>query len=142
MTVIPPLDIHDEMDLEDFIAEAIDDSMDMDWSSRWGARAILRNLKEEGVWFKRLRKTTFRTQVFDQIAHAATALTVLFGADIWSGFNISYQTSVWIVLCLWAVREQAQHGWEVWESDGAMIDLLGWGTGALIFNSLAMYYQP
>ena len=34
---------------EDDIADAISDSMDMDWTSRDGARAVMRLLREKGV---------------------------------------------------------------------------------------------
>jgi hypothetical protein len=34
--------------LEDDIADAIDDSMDMDWNGRWGARAIIEMLRSQG----------------------------------------------------------------------------------------------
>jgi hypothetical protein len=33
-------------DLEDEIADAIDDSLDVDWTGRIGARAVIRFLKE------------------------------------------------------------------------------------------------
>ena len=36
-------------ELLDLIAEAIDDSMDMDWQSHWGARSILAALEREGL---------------------------------------------------------------------------------------------
>ena len=35
----------DDDEILDLIAEAIDDSMDMDWTSRDGARSVLRALK-------------------------------------------------------------------------------------------------
>jgi hypothetical protein len=36
-------------ELEDFLADAIDDSMDMDWTGTIGARSIMRALKAEGL---------------------------------------------------------------------------------------------
>lgn len=36
-------------DLEDLIAEAIGDSMDVDWTYRDGARAVIRALEEDGI---------------------------------------------------------------------------------------------
>lgn len=44
----PPLVI-DWSDLEDDIADAISDSMDMDWSSRDGAKAVVALLMKLGV---------------------------------------------------------------------------------------------
>ncbi len=43
-----PAEVLDWSDLEDEIAEAITDSMDMDWTSRDGARAVVRLLKKLG----------------------------------------------------------------------------------------------
>ncbi len=34
----------DEQDFEDFLADAIDDSIDMDWTGRIGARAVMRKI--------------------------------------------------------------------------------------------------
>jgi len=39
----------DWTDLEDAIADAISDSMDMDWTSRDGARAVVECLKKIGA---------------------------------------------------------------------------------------------
>jgi hypothetical protein len=39
----------DRQDLEDMIADAIGDSMDMDWTYRDGARAVIRALEEDGI---------------------------------------------------------------------------------------------
>lgn len=39
----------DQQEIEDLIAEAIDDSMDMDWTSRDGARAVFNALYAEGL---------------------------------------------------------------------------------------------
>ena len=36
-------------DLEDLLTDAINDSLDMDWTGRDGARAIIRMLAEEGL---------------------------------------------------------------------------------------------
>ena len=36
-------------ELEDWLAEAIDDSLDMDWTGRVGARSIMRQMEEEGL---------------------------------------------------------------------------------------------
>lgn len=41
----------DPDDMEDFLTEAIADSIDMDWQPSWGAQSILRQLKEQGVRF-------------------------------------------------------------------------------------------
>lgn len=38
----------DNEELIDLIAEAIDDSLDMDWLSRDGAKSVLRALEREG----------------------------------------------------------------------------------------------
>lgn len=37
----------DEQEFEDFLADAIDDSIDMDWTGRIGALAVIRALKEQ-----------------------------------------------------------------------------------------------
>jgi len=42
-------DAYDWTDAEDDIADAISDSMDMDWSSRDGARAVVAYLKQIGA---------------------------------------------------------------------------------------------
>ena len=42
------MDVDDEDDLEDMIDEAISDSLDVDWTSRDGAKAVLRALEEAG----------------------------------------------------------------------------------------------
>ncbi|WP_337846783.1 hypothetical protein [Sphingomonas sp.] len=39
----------DQQELEDVIADAITDSMDMDWTSTIGAKAVVRALQQEGV---------------------------------------------------------------------------------------------
>ncbi len=39
----------DPQELEDMIAEAIDDSLDMDWTGRIGAKAVLAMLEREGM---------------------------------------------------------------------------------------------
>jgi hypothetical protein len=39
----------DRQDLEDLIADAIGDSMDIDWTYRDGARAVIRALEEDGI---------------------------------------------------------------------------------------------
>lgn len=44
-----PPEVIDWTDLEDGIADAISDSMDMDWSSRDGARAVVAYLKQIGA---------------------------------------------------------------------------------------------
>jgi len=44
-----PGDTYDWTDAEDDIADAISDSMDMDWSSRDGARAVVAYLKQIGA---------------------------------------------------------------------------------------------
>lgn len=36
-------------ELEDLLTDAIDDSIDMDWTSRLGARSIMRELAENGL---------------------------------------------------------------------------------------------
>jgi lambda repressor-like predicted transcriptional regulator len=46
-----------EDEISDLIAEAIDDSMDMDWRSHWGARSILAALDREGLTITRLAST-------------------------------------------------------------------------------------
>jgi hypothetical protein len=38
--------------LQDDIATAIDDSMDMDWTAEWGARAVVEMLKAYGYEIK------------------------------------------------------------------------------------------
>ena len=38
-----------EQDLLDMIAEAIDDSMDYDWTSSIGAKSVVRRLRDEGL---------------------------------------------------------------------------------------------
>ena len=43
------VDAYDWSDAEDDIADAISDSMDMDWSSRDGARAVVAYLKQIGA---------------------------------------------------------------------------------------------
>ena len=42
-------DAYDWTDAEDDIADAISDSMDMDWSSRDGAKAVVAYLKQIGA---------------------------------------------------------------------------------------------
>jgi hypothetical protein len=45
----PSSRVADRDELEDLIADAIGDSMDMDWTSRDGARAVVRALLEDGA---------------------------------------------------------------------------------------------
>lgn len=40
---------HDREELTDLIQQAISDSLDMDWTSRDGARAVVRALQEAGI---------------------------------------------------------------------------------------------
>ena len=48
LKAFPPL-VLDWSDLEDDLADAISDSMDMDWTSRIGARAVVEFLKKLGA---------------------------------------------------------------------------------------------
>lgn len=41
--------VSDHQDIEDLIADAIGDSIDMDWTSRDGAKAVVKALEEEGL---------------------------------------------------------------------------------------------
>ena len=45
---------HSDEDLIDMIADAIQDSVDMDWNSRVGARYVFEMLKKEGVFLEPL----------------------------------------------------------------------------------------
>lgn len=46
-----PPEVLDWSDLEDDIADAISDSMDMDWTSRDGAKAVVAYLQKVGARF-------------------------------------------------------------------------------------------
>jgi hypothetical protein len=48
MTELPPVDLTDREDVENELEQAIDDSIDMDWTARDGARAIQRWLDDHG----------------------------------------------------------------------------------------------
>lgn len=47
MSTLPPW-TDDPQDIEDLIEQSIADSMDMDWTARTGARAVIRDLALEG----------------------------------------------------------------------------------------------
>lgn len=44
-----PWNTNDPQDIEDFFYEAISDSIDMDWTSRVGANAVVRELEKAGL---------------------------------------------------------------------------------------------
>ena len=46
-----PIDLSDSQEVEDWLDEVIGDSIDMDWTSRVGAKAILRAMDREGFAF-------------------------------------------------------------------------------------------
>lgn len=48
----------DDIDLEDLMADAINDSLDMDWNGRDGARAVMRALADEGLVIVRVLQPT------------------------------------------------------------------------------------
>jgi hypothetical protein len=48
-----PVDPNDPQELEDFLADAIDDTMDMDWTGRVGAKGVIRALNDEGLMIVR-----------------------------------------------------------------------------------------
>lgn len=47
------LDVTDAEEMRDWLAECIDDSIDMDWQSSWAADLILKRMDDEGITFSR-----------------------------------------------------------------------------------------
>jgi hypothetical protein len=52
----------DPQELEDFLDEAINDSIDMDWTSRVAAQAVIREMEREGLCLVRASKARGETE--------------------------------------------------------------------------------
>ena len=48
-----PLNLSDPQEVEDFLSDAITDSMDMDWNGQCGAMSIMAAMAAEGICFAR-----------------------------------------------------------------------------------------
>lgn len=59
-------------EIEDLLSDAIDDSLDMDWTSKLGARSIMRELAANGL---RITFTDARRDLLENRPHAEEELT-------------------------------------------------------------------
>ena len=51
--IVTPLNLSDPQEVEDFLSDAITDSMDMDWNGQCGAMSIMAAMEKDGICFAR-----------------------------------------------------------------------------------------